>query len=123
MIVNGKHRKKKIIQLEQDEGIIVGHENLKAYVSNYYKQLFGPPEASTVSLNKSVIGDIPQLRAEENDILSAPFTKKEVLDAISQMKPNKAPGPDGFPAEFYRKCWHIIKDDLMPMFQDFLTVI
>ena len=54
-------------------------------------------------------------------ILSAPFTKKEVLDAISQMKPNKAPGPDGFPAEFYKKCWHIIKDDLMPMFQDFFS--
>ena len=41
------------------------------------------------------------------------------MDAISQMKPNKAPGPDGFPAEFYKKCWHIIKGDLMPMFNDF----
>ena len=123
MIANGKHRKTNIIQLEQDEGTIVGHENLKAYISNYYKQLCGPSEASTVSLNEYFIGDIPQLRVEENDILSAPFTHKEVLDAISQMKLNKAPGPDGFPAEFYKKCWHIIKDDLMPMFHDFLTVI
>ena len=40
------------------------------------------------------------------------------MNAISQMKPNKAPGPDGFPAEFYKKCWHIIKNDLMPMFHD-----
>ena len=85
MIANGKHRKKKILQLEQDKGTIVGHENLKAYISNYYKQLYKPPEASMVSLNESVIGDIPQLRSEENDILSAPFTEKEVLDAISQM--------------------------------------
>ena len=35
-----------------------------------------------------------------DDILSAPFIEKEVLEAISQMKPNKALGPDGFPAEF-----------------------
>ena len=35
MIANGKHRKKRIIQLEQDEGTIVGHENLKMYISNY----------------------------------------------------------------------------------------
>ena len=76
-----------------------------------------------VALDESVIGDIPQIQAEENDILSAPFIEKEVLDAISQMKPNKAPGLDGFPVEFYKKCWHIIKDDLMPMFHDFLTVI
>ena len=34
------------------------------------------------------------------------------------MKHSKAPGPDGFPVEFYQKCWHIIKRDLMPMFQD-----
>uniref|UniRef100_A0A452Y9A8 Uncharacterized protein n=1 Tax=Aegilops tauschii subsp. strangulata TaxID=200361 RepID=A0A452Y9A8_AEGTS len=40
MIANGKHGKKKIIQLEQDGGTIVGHENLKAYITNYYKQLF-----------------------------------------------------------------------------------
>ena len=52
-----------------------------------------------MSLNETIIGDIPQLRVEENDILSAPFTEKEVLDSISQMKSNKAPGPDGFPAE------------------------
>jgi hypothetical protein len=31
LIANGKHRKKKIFQLEQDEGTIVGEENLKIY--------------------------------------------------------------------------------------------
>ena len=25
---------------------------------------------------------------------------------------------NGFPAEFYKRCWHIIKGDLLPMFQD-----
>lgn len=30
----------------------------------------------------------------------AAFSEKEVFEAISQMKNNKAPGPDGFPAEF-----------------------
>ena len=64
------------------------------------------------------MGDIPQLNLEENEVLSAPFTEKEVFDAITQMKHKKAPVPDGFPAEFYQKCWHIIKRDLMPMFQD-----
>ena len=39
----------------------------------------------------------------DNDILVAPFSEKEVFDAIAQMKNNKAPGPDGFPVEFYKK--------------------
>ena len=40
----------------------------------------------------------------------------EVYDAISQMETNKAPGLDGFPAEFYQKIWGVIKEDLMSMF-------
>jgi hypothetical protein len=31
----------------------------------------------------------------------------------------KAPGPDGFPAEFYQVFWSLIKNDLMAMFRDF----
>ena len=45
--------------------------------------------------------------------------EKEVREAIFQMKYNKAPGPDGFPAEFYQVFWSIIKDDLIAMFRDF----
>jgi hypothetical protein len=64
MIANGKHRKKKIFQLEQDEGMILGQENLKLYITNYYKQLFGAPEDSFVSLDESRVADIPQLATE-----------------------------------------------------------
>uniref|UniRef100_A0A8R7U261 Reverse transcriptase domain-containing protein n=1 Tax=Triticum urartu TaxID=4572 RepID=A0A8R7U261_TRIUA len=32
------------------------------------------------------------------------------------MEHNKAPGPDGFPAEFYQNFWDVIKTDLMELF-------
>ena len=35
------------------------------------------------------------------------------------MEHNKAPGPDGFPAEFYQVVWEVIKGDLMPLFEEF----
>jgi hypothetical protein len=38
------------------------------------------------------------------------------MEAIMEMKMNKAPGPDGFPAEFYQVFWDTIKDDMMAMF-------
>ena len=36
--------------------------------------------------------------------------------AVCQMKHNSAPGPDGFPAEFYQNFWDVIKTDLLQLF-------
>jgi hypothetical protein len=116
LIANGKHRKKKIFQLEQDEGTIVGEDNLKLYITEYYKKLFGEPTPSTLALRDDRINDIPRLSTEDNAILISVFSEKEVKDAIFQMELNKAPGLDGFPAEFYQFFWDVVKDDLMAMF-------
>jgi hypothetical protein len=42
---------------------------------------------------------------QETEFLMAKFTEKEIHDAVFQMEPNKAPGPDGFPVEFYQFFW------------------
>ena len=53
---------------------------------------------------------------EENEILVDVFLESEVRHAVFQMEHNKAPGPDGFPAEFYQVFWEVIKSDLMALF-------
>jgi len=121
MIANGKRRKSRILRLEQEDGVIEGEENLKKYITKYYKQLFGKAKKSKISLEETEVADIPQVSEEENKMLIDEFTEKEVREAIFQMKHNKAPGPDGFPAEFYQVFWSLIKDDLMAIFRDFHT--
>jgi hypothetical protein len=116
LIANGKKRKKKIYQLEQDEGTIIGDEDLKVYISEFYKKPFGEPIQSNVVLIEDNNQDIPKLSVQENKLLTNPFTEKEVHEAISQMEHNKAPGPGGFPPEFYQKFWEVIKEDLMALF-------
>ena len=39
-------------QLEQDEGIIIGDDNLKDYITNYYKNLFREPMHNDFSLQE-----------------------------------------------------------------------
>jgi hypothetical protein len=119
MIANGKRRKTRIFRLEQEEGVIEGEEILKDYITRYYKELFGASREDGLTLNESMVEDIPQLTSSEREELMAEFVEKEVREAIFQMKHNKAPGPDGFLAEFYQVFWSIIKDDLMAMFRDF----
>jgi mannosylglycoprotein endo-beta-mannosidase len=119
MVANGKRRKTRIFRLEQEDGIVEGEEQLKCYITNYYKKLFGCSDRGRLSFDESAVEDIPQFTGEESDELVKMFSEKEVRDAIFQMKHNKAPGPDGFPAEFYQVFWSLIKDDLMDMFGDF----
>jgi hypothetical protein len=37
MVANGKRRKTRIFQLEQEGEVIEGQENLKVFVTRYYK--------------------------------------------------------------------------------------
>jgi hypothetical protein len=119
MVANGKRRKTQISRLEQDDEVVEGEEQLLKYITNYYKGLFGNSERNNFLMNESMRGDIPQITHIENDLLVGDFSEKEVRDAIFQMKHNKAPGPDGFPTEFYQVFWSLIKNDLMALFRDF----
>jgi hypothetical protein len=110
-----KTGKKRIFQLEEDGQIICGDDQLKNYISEYYRGLFGHMEYDQFSLDERLISDIPQVSQEENEFLTAPFTEKEVKEAIFQMKHNKAPRP----VEFYQVFWETIKGDLMTLFKDF----
>jgi hypothetical protein len=105
MIANGKRRKTRIFRLEQEEGVVEGEEILKDYITKYYKDLFGASREDGLTLNESMVEDIPQLTSLEREELMAEFVEKEVREAIFQMKHNKAPGPDGFPVEFYQVFW------------------
>ena len=61
MVTNGRHRKTKIVQLQQEEGIIVGDANLKDYITKYYKRLFGPHIHNSFSTDETLRHDIPQV--------------------------------------------------------------
>ena len=52
-VANGRHRKKHIHSLNQDEGMIEGQEQLKAYITNYYKGLFGAPADDILSMDEA----------------------------------------------------------------------
>jgi hypothetical protein len=70
-------------------------------------------------MNETRTQDIKQIYNEENAILIADFSKKEINEIVMQMEKNKAPESDEFAAEFYQRFWEVIKSDLMAMFDCF----
>ena len=86
-------KKTKIIQLEQEEGIVVGDANLNNYITEFYKGLFRPHIPNSFSMDETLRHDIPQVSEEENEMLTAPFIEEEVKMAVFDMEHNKVPGP------------------------------
>ena len=55
-----------------------------------------------------------------NNLLLHPFSSTEIREALFQMHPTKAPGPDGMNALFYQKFWHIMGHDVSEAILEFL---
>lgn len=71
---------------------------LKCY-SNLYKENYVNMEA----IQKYIMENkLPKLNSEDKNLLEVPITIEEIEQAISEMKPGKVPGSDGFMAKFYK---------------------
>jgi hypothetical protein len=53
-----------------------------------------------------------KLNDEDRALLTGPFTIEEIKKVVFGLKHNSAPGPDGFPAEFFQDFWDLIHIDL-----------
>ena len=47
-----------------------------------------------------------------NEELTKPYNREEVVTAINQMAPSKAPSPDGMPPLFYQSFWSSVGFDV-----------
>uniref|UniRef100_A0A8I6WWS4 Reverse transcriptase domain-containing protein n=1 Tax=Hordeum vulgare subsp. vulgare TaxID=112509 RepID=A0A8I6WWS4_HORVV len=61
----------------------------------------------------------PKVAAAMNESLLAPFSEKEISDALFQIGTLKAPGSDGFPARFYQRNWGVLKREIVKAMQQF----
>ena len=59
--------KQEFFQLEQEGGMIEGQENLKVFITKYYKDLFGSSQRNNFSLDESQINDIPRLMRKKTN--------------------------------------------------------
>jgi hypothetical protein len=64
--------------------------------------VFAAPSGSSCSLDETWVQYIIQVSEEEYNLLIHLFMEAEVREAVFQMEYNKAPGPDGFPVDFYQ---------------------
>ncbi|KAL0439846.1 UNVERIFIED_CONTAM: hypothetical protein Slati_2467600 [Sesamum latifolium] len=58
---------------------------------------------------------------EEARTLTAPVTRAEIKQAFFDIDEDKAPGPDGYSAGFYKAAWPVIGDEIMTAVEEFFA--
>jgi hypothetical protein len=87
---------------------------------DYFADMFTSSDPLEVEKTCEVVAG--KLNDDQVSWCSQPFSREEVEEAIFQMHPLKAPGPDGLPALFYHKYWNIIQK-FVSWFWTFLTTL
>jgi hypothetical protein len=113
-------RTNKITALKHHDGTVCTNQcELESLAAEFYHHLFS---AQDQSRPEEVVNFVPRKVTEfHNEFLSSPFTESEIKTALFMMKPNKAPGPDGFTAGFYQKHWSLVGNDICQAILSFLN--
>ncbi|CAN1147980.1 Transposon TX1 uncharacterized 149 kDa protein [Linum perenne] len=83
---------------------------------DYYKNLLG---VSTYMPDNFKTLVSKRVTAAQVDMLDADVTRREMKDALFSMASDKAPGPDGYSASFYKNCWETVGEDVLNAMEDF----
>ena len=104
-----------IVGLVNDRG-----EHLSSFLEmfreavQYFESLFREDAQGGFPEEAQVLSCIPSLVTEDmNQQLMREISLEELEGVVFSMKKGKAPGPDGFPIEFFQEFWDIIKFDLL----------
>ena len=60
-----------------------------------------------------------KLSSTQQHILAQEVIREEIKHVMFSLKNNKAPGPDGFNAGFFKRMWHIMGEDVIKAVSSF----
>lgn len=107
--INARRRKKTILVLQQGGVWGVTEEDKLAMAHDYFLEIMGSPSPPMVALDLGRLG-LPTLDLSELEI---EISEDEAKKVMLEMPSDRAPGQDGFGAAFYKRCWEIVKEDVV----------
>eukprot|EP00253_Pinus_taeda_P001936 PITA_01936 len=110
----------KILEIKNKEGEpLKNHHDISARLREHFNSIAQEPHLDREEAIKELLKAIPKsINSDQNWALCREITLGEVEEAVNSMPNDKAPGPDGFTINFYKACWHIIKQEVWDVVED-----
>ncbi|CAM8996214.1 unnamed protein product [Rhodiola kirilowii] len=112
---NSRHKANRIQHLFSSEGALIDNQvDIQNIATTYFQNLFSSNMGISEDELRAALSHIPRKVTDyHNSLLAAPYTEREVTEALFQLHPSKAPGLDGFHAGFFHKNWSVVKHDFI----------
>jgi hypothetical protein len=107
----GRAKKNKIRKLARKDGTFTDNEGeFLGLAKDFFIDLY----AADLKVEPKDLLDLiePSVPNYVNEALLADLTDDEIGDALFQIGPLKAPGPDGLPARFFQRNWGLLKKEV-----------
>lgn len=109
--------------LKDKQGHVVSSpETIRKNLRDFYQKLYTAKPHNLETLeevdNRFFQHNAPKLDNDQMLEIEGPITEQELLQALKKTPNNKAPGTDGFQAEFYKVFWHDIKKYLLAAIEE-----
>jgi len=96
----------KILAIKNEYGTLVtGQEEVALVAVKHFQSFLGDSKPRPLGALEDY--GLSRLPYNQGLLLEAPVSHEVILNTIKAMNKGKAPGPDGFNAEFYLHTWHI----------------
>ncbi|XP_074293374.1 uncharacterized protein LOC141620388 [Silene latifolia] len=107
-----RRSKNNISALVDDNGVVrAGDEEVAEVANAYFVDLFNSSNPQNI---EDVLVDFGQRTTEDMNLaLGREYGEDEVIEALNQMNPLKAPGPDGMNGLFYQTYWGLVGPDVV----------
>ncbi|XP_020243146.1 uncharacterized protein LOC109821366 [Asparagus officinalis] len=120
-IMKAKRHQNRVLTLySENERRITDLPEIATEFIEYYRNMLGK-KMNTLEPDPAVISDGPILMDRHRNELESPITNEKIKHAVFTISDEKAPGPDGYIASFFKSTWNIISAYMIKAVQEFFS--